>query len=215
MKDMHDMLLGAIIVGVFLAFAIGIGFVVSNFKKAKFARLFAPLIPVINGRFDTNDSVSVGGIEGQYEGKPVIARAIPEVATSSGSGVRYNVFEVELGAVEGGHDWKLSYGIAKVTKIFGPQSWYFSADSDEVTGRLEASRILAEVEGLAGFNPEADMPTLQYRARGKKLTLRGNISPQVVLSPEQLEGCLKGVQRLAGINESVNPGEAARQATRF
>lgn len=202
-----DIIFGSVILVIFLAVCYVVGSFIAGIQKRRFARSLAHLQPVLNGTFDTNASVSSAGIWGSYQDREVHVLATPGVAIhTEGGGPRYNAFDVEIVGVSGAKDWELYYGTDRLMDaLTNSNTWYFQTRDAALKERLQTSGIIEEVQRMGP--PSLSMtvyPVVKYRASGKGLSLREDITPETAPSRERLIEQIESLERLAKINERIN-----------
>src|SRR5262245_29922515 len=103
----EDLISGSIILAVFLVGVYFAGRILSRLKNARYARAWAPLIPVIGGKVvDDGGGAATSWLTGTYMGRSVCASMVPNRNRYPGeSGFRFHYFEVALLETPGKSDW--------------------------------------------------------------------------------------------------------------
>ncbi|HEY0739512.1 MAG TPA: hypothetical protein VGD69_31600 [Herpetosiphonaceae bacterium] len=197
-----DLFFGAIILIIFLIFVFGLGFLISKFKNARFAKTWTPLIPIIGGTVSEDGGGGASSfLTGNYQGRTVRATMAPQLNRYSESGSYYNYFDITMAGVPGKQNWQLKYN----TKIlgFGSNGWEIVADDAALQQRLQARGVIELIERL-GATPIFTQPTLDYKARSGALLFREEVS-EWIPAPERFKQQLETLLQLAAINAEVNP----------
>ena len=181
----QDIVIGAVVLVIVLICAYWVGGLLSRWKNARFARAWAPLVPVINGTI-TNDGggAATSWLTGMYAGHQVRASITPDRNRySEQTGPRYNYFDVALLDVQGRQDWSI-------------RSKNIVAD-DVLEERLRESGIVAMLTSIG--SPEA-----RYNARQQTLQISLEVTSGWAPMPESFQAYLNLLLRLSEINAAVN-----------
>ncbi|MBV9791221.1 MAG: hypothetical protein JOZ51_23705 [Chloroflexi bacterium] len=201
-QETGDTFFGAIVLIVFLIFVFALGFLISKFKNARFAKVWTPLIPVVGGKVSEDNGGSTSSfLTGSYAGRTVRATMAPQLNRYSESGSYYNYFDITMAGVPGRQNWQLKYN----TKIlgFGSTGWEIVADDAALQQRLQARGVIDLIERL-GATPIYTQPTLDYKARNGALLFREEVA-EWIPTPERFKDQLETLLLLAQINTEVNP----------
>ncbi len=184
-----DIVLGSVVLVGFLGVAYVIGRTLSAITNKKYARAWAPLVPVVHGTivYDKGAAVS-SSLYGEYKGHVVHAQMQPQrnKYQHSNSG-RYNYFGITLKDVPGLHDWRVYHD----TKIFGVgrDGWQVEAGNETLKARLDAS-------GIAGLLAMLGTPRLEFDKALHTLEFSNDITPNLVLTPADFTDVLDLLVRL-------------------
>lgn len=197
-QETQDILFGIAVLIPFLVLVFAIGFLINKFKNRRFARAWAPLVPMINGTI-THDGggAATSWLTGTWRGRRVSASMTPDRNMYSGeSGSRYNSFEIAVLDLAGGQDWSIEHKTPILG--FGQEGWHIETADRALAERLRAAGAIALVERLG-------MPTLRYTARGRTLLFSEDAGPVWVPAPARFQEELEILLQLAEVNERVNP----------
>jgi hypothetical protein len=187
----QDIVFGAVVLVIVLFCAYWVGGLLSRWKNARFARAWAPLVPVINGTI-TNDGAgaATSWLTGMYAGRQVRASLTPDRNRYSGeTGPRYNYFDVALLDVQGKQDWSIR---------FQNNEGHPAAADDALEERLRQAGIVAMLTSIG--SPEA-----RYNAGERSLQISLEVTSGWAPMPESFQVYLNHMLQLAEINATVNP----------
>lgn len=201
-QETSDFIFGAVVLAIFLVFVIVLGWLISTFKNARFAKAWTPLLPIISGKITQDGGgAATSWLTGTYQGRRVQASMVPDRNRYSGeSGSRYNHFEVALLEVSGLQDWSVVYKTPVLG--FGEYGWRIQTPDKALEARLLAAGVLQVVARL-------QCDTLEYKAKAQRLTCEQDITPQWVPTPERFRADLELLILLAQVNEKVNIAEGS------
>jgi hypothetical protein len=198
----QDFVFGAALVAVFVAFAIVLGYFITRFQQARYARAWKPLLDLVDGAVQPS---SGGGADspmrGTYKGYQIIGSIAP--GASKGEDSRYNHFMVGITALPGARDWRLAY-VHRLWPLGSASSWRIESKDEALRGRLEAAEVAGIIEQL-GILPEAPDPPVSYSATGRSLLIQCDAGPDWIPSREYFVQLLETLIVLAKINAAVNP----------
>lgn len=196
-QETQDILFGVAVLIPFLVLVFALGFIINRFKNRRFARAWAPLVPVINGTI-THDGggATTSWLTGTWQGRRVRASMTPDRNRYSGeTGSRYNSYEIAVLDVAGGKDWSIE--CKTLVLGFGKEGWHIETPDEALAERLRAAGAIALVERLG-------MPTVRYSAREKALLFEEDAGPVWVPAPARFQEELDILLQLAEVNERVN-----------
>lgn len=189
-----------------------VGRLAGRVRNARFARAWAPLVPVVDGTLAFDRTGSSSSLTGRYRGAGVHATMALGVTSDWGRGrtvidgdvgPRGNAFLLTLRGVAGRGDWSVIY--PDRVPLLGSDAYAVRADDPALVARLERAGVVALAERLE--------PALwiRYAAAAGTLTLREEVQPRWVPRPERFEAALDVLTALAALNATVNPsvGHAA------
>jgi hypothetical protein len=192
-----DIVFGAIILVVLLICALVVGRFISGIKNKRFAKAWAPLVPLINGKVSYDGGgAATSWLSGTYRGKRVQASMIPNRNLyTEESGSRYNYFDVALVDIPGQQDWQISYKTAVLG--IGRTGWQMVPDAPIFEARLQDANIMATLAHLGN-------PTIEYSARGRRLRYSADVTPRWAPPPEKFQAVLEILLQLATIHDEMN-----------
>lgn len=192
-----DFIFGAVVLAIFLVFVFVLGWLISKFKNARFAKAWVPLLPIINGTItDDGGGAATSWLTGTYQGRRVRASMTPERNRYSGeSDPKYNHFDVALLDVPGRQDWRVMYKTPVLG--FGEYGWRIQTQDKTLEARLQAAGVLQQVAQL-------QCDALEYKTKAQTLTYEQDLTPQWVPTPERFRADLELLILLAQVNEQVN-----------
>jgi hypothetical protein len=192
-----DIVFGAIILVGLLICALMVGRFISGIKNKRFARAWAPLMPLINGKASYDGGgAATSWLTGTYCGKQVQATMIPDRNLyTEQSGSRYNYFDVALLDIDGQRDWQISYKTAVLG--MGHTGWHLVPEDTLFEARLQNANIMAVLTQLGN-------PTIEYSARGRRLRYSADVTPRWVPTPEKFQAALEILLQLATIHNEMN-----------
>lgn len=184
-----DIIFGSVVLAGFLGVAYVIGRTMSAVTNRKYARAWAPLVPVVHGTivYDKGAAAS-SSLHGEYLGHAVHAHMQPQRNRHYDSSTdRYNYFAITLKDVAGQHDWRVYHD----TKVFGVgrDGWQIDSDDDVLRARLDAS-------GIAGVLAMLGTPQLKFDKDWHTLEFSNDITPNLVLTPTDFTDVLELLVRL-------------------
>jgi hypothetical protein len=204
-QETSDMIFGAVVLVIFLAFVFAAGLLLNKFKNARFAKAWVPLQSVIGGTV-TGDGggAATSWLTGEYRGARVLASMTPGRNRSSEGGDKYNYFDVALLAIPGARDWDVLYGTSFLG--FGQSGWHVKAEDAALAESLRRAGV---VEMTARFGTPhtlggVGLPTVSYRRREQTLRFSEDVTPQWTPTPEQFRERLEFLLQLAEVNRQVN-----------
>jgi hypothetical protein len=194
----EDIIFGSIVLTIFVAFCILLGYAITKFKNWRFSRHWEPLMPLITNPKITEDgaAAATSWLSGIYRGAAVYASMSPNVGKYSGdSGGNANNFSVGVRNVAGRNDWTVEWktGLPLIRKA----GWAVHSKDKALQSLLEGSSIVALISPLG----EAD---LRYSVRDRTLVWMTDIEPHVVLPPDQFRRTLDVLLEVASISNSLN-----------
>jgi hypothetical protein len=180
-----DLITGSIILAVFLICVYFAGRILSRFKNARYARVWEPLRPIIDGVVvDDGGGAATSCLTGTYKGRGVRASMVPgRNRYPDETGFRYNYFDAALLEVPGKSDWTLKDS---------PHSKDKSLEQ-----RLRDSPAVAILKAVGPAE-------VIYDSRQQKLTIIQEPGSGWIPSAAQFEIQLNTLLRLAEINAAVN-----------
>ena len=183
-----------------------VGRLVARVRNARFARAWAPLLPLVDGTLGFDTTGSSSALTGRYRGAGVQATMAPKVPPDWGLGrtvlgahvgVHRNGFLLTLRGIAGHSDWWVTY--PDRVPLLGSDAYAVHADDPALVARLERAGVVALAERLE--------PALwiRYSAAAATLTLREDVEPRWVPRPERFQAALDVLTTLAALNAAVNP----------
>jgi hypothetical protein len=196
-QETSDFIFGAVVLAIFLVFVFVLGWLISKFKNARFAKAWAPLLPIISGTI-TNDGggAATSWLAGTYQGRRVRASMTPDRNRYSGeSDPKYNHFDVALLDVPGRQDWSVVYKTPVLG--FGEHGWRIQTEDKALEARLLAAGVMQLITRLG-------CDALAYQAKAQTLACEQDVTPRWVPTPERFRADLESLILLAQVNEQVN-----------
>ena len=198
-QETSDFIFGAVVLVIFLIFVFVLGWLINKFKNARFAKAWASLQPIINGKVhEDGGGAATSYLVGTYQGWQVQASMMPNRNMYSGeSGHYYNHFDVALLGVPGKQDWSFEYHAPIMG--FGKSGWHVETKDQALAERLERANLIAALAGMG-------QPKIIYQQRNGLLKYEADITPLEVPTPEMFQKKLEILLWLAKVNEEVNAG---------
>jgi len=192
-----DVIFGIVVVLALLPVFYVIGRVVSLFQNFKFAKHWAPLIPVLHDGTIVEDRLTAvtSRLQGTYQGVPVFATMTPNVQRYRYSRGNGNRFSVGVSEVPGASDWSARWDSG--IPIIGTPGWSINAADTTLATRLESAGLIALIESFG-------QATLSYETRSQTLEWRANIEPWFVLPPERFRHVLDAMLDAALMSRALN-----------
>lgn len=185
-----EIIFGSVVLAGFLGVAYVIGRTLSAITNRKYAKAWAPLVPLVQGTvvFDQGAAAS-SSLHGSYKGHVVHAHMVPQRNKYQHSNTgRYNYFSITLKDVPGAHDWRIYHD----TKVFG-----LGRDGWQVTCREnDALRAKLEASGISGVLAMLGTPQLEFDKDRHTLEFSNDITPNLVLTPTDFTDVLELLIRL-------------------
>lgn len=188
---------------VFVAFVIALGFLIVKFRQARYARAWKPLLGVVQGVV----LPSTGGgadsrIRGSYKGHDIFAAMAPQA--SKGEDSRYNHFEVGIIGLQGALDWKIAH-VRRLLPSGSTPDRRLETKDEALRSRLEAAGIVRIVEAL-GIMPDAPDPPASYSMAQGILRIQCDCGPEWIPSEAFFVEMIETLIALARINAECNAG---------
>ena len=194
-KPASDGLSGVLFVLGLLFVAYWIGRLLGRVKKKRFANAWSPLVPLVNGTFTSEATISETSVlTGTYAGYPVRAYMAPGSNRSQYSKERYNYFEVQLLHQAGKLDWRIDYE----TRVLGmgKQGWQIRA-APALEDQLRQQGVLGQISALGN-------PIVRYSQQQESLLISEDVTPGWAPSPQHFKQQLELLLYLAKMNGLVN-----------
>ena len=202
---MADLLSGVVVLVVLLAVVLGAGLVLRRLADARSARVWQPLVLVVDGSAgDDGDGSGSRWFDGTYGGRAVHARcAAADDTGRAGSGTTSepdHAFEVVVAGGPGRADWRLLHAE-------GTDLWQLVSDDPALVRRLRAEGVVERVAALGRPGPavgQARLPVLGYTAHDGRLHYREDAGPDRVPTSERFRAELEALLAVAEANARVN-----------
>ena len=184
----EDLIAGSIILAVFLVCVYAAGCALSRVRNQRFARAWAPLVPVINGKITQDGGgAATSWLTGTWSGRQVCATMVPNRNRYSGeTGFRFNYFDVTLLDVPGKLDWSLDQQLVST--------------DDLLRRRLRDA-------GVATILTRLGTAEVTYSAKRQTLTIIQESGSKWVPSVDHFRAQLNVLLDLAAVNAALNSGE--------
>lgn len=190
-----------LLLALFIAGAMILGYLITRFKHARHARAWRPLLEVVQGEVRPWTG---GGADcpmrGAYKGFAIVGTIIPEA--SSGEDSRYNHFMTGISGLKGAADWKLAY-VHKLWPLGSAPAWRIESKDEALCARLDAADLAGIIEQL-GILPDAPDPPVSFSVQRGVLCIQCDAGSDWVPSKEFFVKLLETLIVLARINAEVN-----------
>lgn len=198
----QDFVFGALLVALFVVFAVVAGYLITRFQQARYARAWKPLLDVVDGTVQPSTGGGANSpMRGTYKGYHIAGSMAP--GASKGEDSRYNHFMLGITALPGARDWKLAY-VHRFWPLGSAPTWRIESKDEALGGHLEAAGVARIIEQL-GILPEAPDPPVSYSASAGSLLIQCDAGRDWIPSREYFVQLLETLVVLAKINAEVNP----------
>jgi hypothetical protein len=204
MSEVSDLAFGIAVFVVFLAVVAVAGFLLHRFSRARYARAWAPLVPVIGGQVRGEGGAARSWLHGSYQGRPVVAGISPMAGQrgrvgSTTTGAAANFFLVAITGLSGRQDWRVLFS--------ADGGWRIEAGDPGVQQRLAGSELIGRIAALGYPSPAIStvrLPVLDYTARNGELVFREDAGSSWLPDPDRFRTELDTLVAIAAIDDRLN-----------
>jgi hypothetical protein len=200
-----DMLFGTLVLAAFLVFVFAFGLAINHWKNRRFARAWAPLVPIVGGRVvDDAGGSATSWLVGTFEGRRVAASTSPGrnrySGVDAGAGHRYNHFDAALCDEPGAAGWTLEERAGALG--LGRTEWQVRTAEPGLADRLRSA-------GVIELAVEVGAERVEYSPQERTLRVSFDLGPRSVPAPGPFRLVLGALLRLAAAQSACNAPPSA------